>query len=123
MSEPCKISFSKEIHRYVGIDVNPRFFCGSRIKVKYRDYRLYDDKERAAVDFIEGSWIRFLMRRSLARLAIIYYSDTRVQQSRDSLGGFTMLPVELQSMILEFLTLADIVSILSIVLARKSIEK
>lgn len=38
MSEPCKISFSKEIHRYVGIDVNPRFICGSLYKVKYRDY-------------------------------------------------------------------------------------
>ncbi len=85
--------------------------------------RLFFCKERAAVDFIERSWIRFLMRRSLARLAIIYYSDTRIQQSRDSLGRFTMLPIELQSMVLEFLTLADIVSILSVVLARKSIER
>ena len=123
MSEPCKISFSKEIHRYVGVDVNPRFFCGSRIKVKYRDYRLYDDKERAAVGFIERSWIRFLTRRSLARLAISYYNGTKIQQSRDSLGNFTMLPIELQSMVLECLTLADIVSILSIVLARKFIKR
>ena len=114
MSKSCTFSFFDNIRRYVSIDVDPNFFSGSRLRLNYntgkRSYTLYDDKERAAVSCIERAWHHFVLRRSLARLAILYYVASRVQ----NLGQFTTLPVELQSMVLERLSLVDLVSFLAI---------
>ena len=111
MPTSCTFSFFDDERRYVSVDVDPSFFSGSRLKINYktekRSYTLYDHKERAAVLLIERSWKNFVTRRSLSRLATLYYGESRLQ---NSLGKFTILPFELQSMILERLSLGDLVS-------------
>ena len=124
MSKSCTFSFFDNRRCYVSIDVDPNFFSGSRLRLNYntgkRSYTLYDDKERAAVGCIERAWHLFVLRRSLARLAILYYGESRVQKN---LGRFTMLPVELQSMVLERLSLMDLVSFFTICFVRNRMKK
>ncbi len=121
MSKSCTFSFFDNRRRYVSIDADPKFFSGSRLrlnsKIGKRSYTLYDDKERAAVGCIERAWHMFVARRSLAQIAILYFGGPRVQRS---LGTFSMLPIQLQLMVLEHLSLTDLVSVFSISFATDS---
>ncbi len=109
-----KYSFFDHRRPCVGVDVDPGFTSGSRLNLNLntgkRRYTLYDDRERAAVWCIERSWKNFLARRIFFRLALTYYSG-----SRKSFGRFTMLPVDVQLMVLGRLSLMDIGAFLCVV--------